>query len=96
MVETSGDGRVNFYSRVQMYLFKAKQAAQAEYERALADNGVTREQVAAYLEANPKFRHPFYKAAHVYAGNNADIVTLVSRAAWRRRLRPPGSACGRR
>ena len=26
-VETSGDGRVNFYSRVQMYLFKAKQAA---------------------------------------------------------------------
>src|SRR5580700_1655711 len=33
-VETSGDGRVNFYSRVQMYLFKAKQAAVAEYERA--------------------------------------------------------------
>ena len=29
-VETSGDGRVNFYSRVQMYLFKAKQAAIAE------------------------------------------------------------------
>ncbi len=23
-VETSGDGRVNFYSRVQMYLFKAR------------------------------------------------------------------------
>ena len=36
-VETSGDGRVNFYSRVQMYLFKAKQAALAEYERALDD-----------------------------------------------------------
>ena len=34
-VETSGDGRVNFYSRVQMYLFKAKQAAIAELERAL-------------------------------------------------------------
>src|SRR5580704_7037176 len=32
-VETSGDGRVNFYSRVQMYLFKAKQVAAAEYER---------------------------------------------------------------
>src|SRR5690606_510329 len=54
-VETSGDGRVNFYSRVQMYLFKAKQAAQAEYDRALEENGVTREQVAAFLEANPKF-----------------------------------------
>ncbi|MBX3197684.1 MAG: 2-hydroxyglutaryl-CoA dehydratase, partial [Labilithrix sp.] len=77
-VETSGDGRVNFYSRVQMYLFKAKQAAQAEYERALAENGVTREQVAAYLDANPKFRSPLYKAAHVYCGNNADIVAAVA------------------
>src|SRR4029079_2358394 len=54
-VETSGDGRVNFYSRVQMYLFKAKQAAVAEYERVLSENGVTREQVKAYLEATPRF-----------------------------------------
>lgn len=77
-VETSGDGRVNFYSRVQMYLFKAKQAAQAEYDRALEENGVTREQVAAYLDANPKFRSPLYKAAHVYCGNNADVVAAVA------------------
>ena len=77
-VETSGDGRVNFYSRVQMYLFKAKQAAQAEYDRALEENGVTREQVAAYLDANPKFRSPLYKASHVYCGNNADIVAAVA------------------
>ncbi|MBX3227668.1 MAG: 2-hydroxyglutaryl-CoA dehydratase [Labilithrix sp.] len=77
-VETSGDGRVNFYSRVQMYLFKAKQAAQAEYERALTEQGVTREQVAAFLDANPKFRSPFYKAKHVYCGNNADIVAAVA------------------
>ena len=77
-VETSGDGRVNFYSRVQMYLFKAKQAAQAEYTRALEENGVTREQVAAFLEASPKFRSPFYKAEHVYCGNNADMVAAVA------------------
>jgi predicted nucleotide-binding protein (sugar kinase/HSP70/actin superfamily) len=77
-VETSGDGRVNFYSRVQMYLFKAKQAAQAEYQRALDEQGVTREQVAAFLDANPKFRSPFYKAKHVYCGNNADIVAAVA------------------
>ncbi len=50
-VETSGDGRVNFYSRVQMYLFKAKQSAIAEYERALTENGVTREQVQAFLDS---------------------------------------------
>jgi predicted nucleotide-binding protein (sugar kinase/HSP70/actin superfamily) len=77
-VETSGDGRVNFYSRVQMYLFKAKQAAVAEYERALEENGVTREQVAAFLEASPKFRSPLYKPPHVYAGNNADLVAAIA------------------
>lgn len=77
-VETSGDGRVNFYSRVQMYLFKAKQAAIAEYERALEENGVTREEVQAVLEAMPRFRSPFYKAPHVYAGNSADIVAAVA------------------
>ncbi|HVJ92919.1 MAG TPA: 2-hydroxyglutaryl-CoA dehydratase, partial [Labilithrix sp.] len=77
-VETSGDGRVNFYSRVQMYLFKAKQAAHAEYERALEEHGVTREQVAAFLDANPKFRSPLYKAKHVYCGTNADIVAAVA------------------
>ena len=77
-VETSGDGRVNFYSRVQMYLFKAKQAAQAEYTRALEEHGVTKEQVQAFLESSPRFRSPFYKPAHIYAGNNADLVAAVA------------------
>ena len=57
---------------------QGEQAAQAEYERALQENGVTREQVAAFLEANPKFRSPFYKAKHVYCGNNADVVAAVA------------------
>src|SRR4029079_158817 len=73
-VETSGDGRVNFYSRVQMYLFKAKQAAIAEYERALALHGVTKDQVKAFLEANPRFGRALHKAPHAYAGNCADLV----------------------
>src|SRR5271168_3869330 len=65
-VETSGDGRVNFYSRVQMYLFKARQSAGAEYERALKAHGVTREQVKAFLESSPKFASPLYRSAHHY------------------------------
>jgi len=77
-VETSGDGRVNFYSRVQMYLFKAKQAAAAEYDRALSEQGVTKEQVQAFLNANPKFKSPLYKAPHAYAGNCADLVAAVA------------------
>ncbi len=77
-VETSGDGRVNFYSRVQMYLFKAKQAAVAEYERALTAHGVTREQVKAFLEATPRFGSALHKAPHAYAGNCADLVAEVA------------------
>ncbi len=77
-VETSGDGRVNFYSRVQMYLFKAKQAAIAEYDRALGEHGVTREQVQAFLDSSPRFRSALYKPAHLYSGNNADLVAAVA------------------
>jgi predicted nucleotide-binding protein (sugar kinase/HSP70/actin superfamily) len=77
-VETSGDGRVNFYSRVQMYLFKAKQAAIAEYERALDTYGVTRDQVKAFLDANPRFASALHKAPHVYSGNCADLVAEVA------------------
>jgi predicted nucleotide-binding protein (sugar kinase/HSP70/actin superfamily) len=77
-VETSGDGRVNFYSRVQMYLFKAKQAALAEYNQALDENGVTREQVEAYLASSKRFASSLYKAPHRYAGNSADVVASVA------------------
>ena len=77
-VETSGDGRVNFYSRVQMYLFKAKQAAVAEYERALEEHKLTREEVKAFLEANPKFARGLHKPEHAYAGICADIVAEIA------------------
>jgi predicted nucleotide-binding protein (sugar kinase/HSP70/actin superfamily) len=77
-VETSGDGRVNFYSRVQMYLFKAKQAAIAELERAHVENGVTPEQVRAFLDANPRFDRALHKAPHAYAGTAADLVAQVA------------------
>jgi predicted nucleotide-binding protein (sugar kinase/HSP70/actin superfamily) len=77
-VETSGDGRVNFYSRVQMYLFKAKKAAVAEYDRACQENGVTREEVKAFLEATPSFSNALHKAPHRYSGNCADLVAEVA------------------
>ncbi|HRG99005.1 MAG TPA: 2-hydroxyglutaryl-CoA dehydratase [Polyangiaceae bacterium] len=92
-VETSGDGRVNFYSRVQMYLFKAKQAAAAEYAQALEEHGVTKPQVEAFLEANPSFASALHKAPHVYNGNAADLVaevapyiTMTRAQRWRARI----------
>jgi len=77
-VETSGDGRVNFYSRVQMYLFKAKQAASAELDRACGEHGVTLDQVRAFLKANPRHAGSLHKAPHAYAGTAADLVAEVA------------------
>jgi predicted nucleotide-binding protein (sugar kinase/HSP70/actin superfamily) len=76
-VETSGDGRVNFYSRIQMYLFKARKAASAEYERACLDAGVTPEEVKVFLEATPSFASSLHKAPHRYSGNCADLVAEI-------------------
>jgi predicted nucleotide-binding protein (sugar kinase/HSP70/actin superfamily) len=77
-VETSGDGRVNFYSRVQMYLFKAKQAAAAELERACSEHAVSAEQVRAFVQANPRLGNALHKAPHAYAGTAADLVAEVA------------------
>ncbi|MEZ4288332.1 MAG: 2-hydroxyglutaryl-CoA dehydratase [Polyangiales bacterium] len=76
-VETSGDGAVNFYSRVQMFLFKARQRAQEEYQQVLASYGLTDEQVRAYVKGS-KFAHPLHKAPHVNAGTAADVVHAVA------------------
>jgi predicted nucleotide-binding protein (sugar kinase/HSP70/actin superfamily) len=92
-VETSGDGRVNFYSRVQMYLFKARQAAAAEYEKALGEHGVTLEQVKGFLAKSKRFGGTLHKAPHAYGGTPADLVAEIapyikkSRAQrWRERI----------
>lgn len=87
-VETSGDGRVNFYSRVQMYLFKAKLAAQDELHRAFAETGTTREQLEAFLAKHPRLASSLHKAPHAVSGSAADLVyeiaPLVTKSAWQR------------
>ena len=73
-VETSGDGAVNFYSRVQMYMFKARERARQEYQDTLAQYGISEEQAREFLKNNPRYAHTFYKAPHVSAGTGADII----------------------
>ena len=73
-VETSGDGAVNFYSRVQMYMFKARERARQEYQDALAHHGITEEQAREFLEKNRRYTGTFYKAPHVVAGTGADLI----------------------
>jgi predicted nucleotide-binding protein (sugar kinase/HSP70/actin superfamily) len=76
-VETSGDGAVNFYSRVQMFLFKARQRAQEEFAQALAQHGVTEEEVREFVRGS-RYADPFFKAPHMAAGTAADLVHHVA------------------
>jgi predicted nucleotide-binding protein (sugar kinase/HSP70/actin superfamily) len=73
-IETNGDGAVNVYSRVQMQLFKAKQAAQKEVDKALADVGMTLDEVRAYIVKHPEYNHPFHKAPHKAGSTTADLI----------------------
>ncbi|MFW6051722.1 MAG: 2-hydroxyglutaryl-CoA dehydratase [Myxococcota bacterium] len=76
-VETSGDGAVNFYSRVQMFLFKAKQRAQQELEAALKQHGVTADQVRELVKSR-RYGSALHKAPHRTAGTAADLVHEVA------------------
>jgi predicted nucleotide-binding protein (sugar kinase/HSP70/actin superfamily) len=77
-VETSGDGAVNFQSRVQMYLFKARQAAAEDFENALKTTGMTVEKLRAFLKANPKYAAGLHKSPHFAASTPADLVHEVA------------------
>jgi len=76
-IETNGDGAVNVYSRVQMQLFKAKQQAQREVEKALEETGQTMEDVQAWLAKHPKYRHAFHKSPHRAGSTAADLIYEV-------------------
>ncbi len=77
-VETSGDGATNFYSRVQMYLYKARQAAEEELAATLAEHGLSRADVEAFLAAHPKYASPLHKSPHAACGSAADLVHEVA------------------
>jgi len=76
-IETNGDGAVNVYSRVQMQLFKAKQLAQKEVDKALADVGMTMEEVRAYLVKHPELNSAFHRSPHKAGCTTADLVYEV-------------------
>ncbi len=59
-IETSGDGAVNVYSRVQMYLFKARQRAEAEYRETLAAAGLDQAAAERQLARTGKARTLHY------------------------------------
>src|SRR5262249_40323546 len=77
-IETWGDGKVDVHSRVQMFLFKARLAAQKEYADMLAKFGVTAEQVKAFLDTHPSFASALHRAPHAAAGTAGDRLAEVA------------------
>ena len=71
-IETSGDGAVNVHSRVQMFLFKARKRARAEFDQALEQKGWTLEQ--ARKRVGKAFKNALRYPKHVVAGTGANAI----------------------
>ena len=59
-IETSGDGEIHAYSRVQMALSSAKAAAAAEFERILQTVRHPLDEIRSFISAHPELRHPLH------------------------------------
>jgi predicted nucleotide-binding protein (sugar kinase/HSP70/actin superfamily) len=79
-IETSGEGEINAYSRVQMALGEARIRAKAEFEQALASTGKQLDEIKAYATRHRSLRNPFYPVPRRpgIAGVAANFVLHVS------------------
>jgi len=77
-IETSGDGKVNVQSRVQMFLFKARLSAQKEYAEALAKLGLDAAKVRQFFGAHPEMASGLHRSPHAAAGTAADRLAEVA------------------
>jgi hypothetical protein len=73
-IETTGDGKVNVHSRVQMMLFRAHERARAEFDQALKDTGLTLEEARALAKKDRLSSNALHRPAHVVAGTAANEV----------------------
>lgn len=57
-IETSGEGDINAYSRVQMALGEARTRCRDEFQAAVARSGHALEDIRAYVARHPELRRP--------------------------------------
>ncbi len=74
-VETTGDGAVNVYSRVQMMLFKARQVAERELNDELQKQGLDLAQARHKIAQNPWLRRTL---RHEHRGAAATAANVVA------------------
>ena len=73
-IETNGDGAVNVYSRVQMQLFKARQAAEKEVQDTLVQTGWTMQEFKSRASRHPKLASATHCSAHAGACTTLDLL----------------------
>lgn len=77
-IETTGDGKVNVQSRVQMMLFRARERAEAEFTAALEEKGLDVDTLKARVAGSRRWRNPLFRPAHKRAGVATNLVYAVS------------------
>jgi len=75
-IETTGDGAVNVHSRVLMYLFKARQKAQQEYDALRQASGRSQEELERLARRHRYARSLFYPPHHV-AGTASNVLIAI-------------------
>ncbi|MCP3688520.1 MAG: 2-hydroxyglutaryl-CoA dehydratase [Gammaproteobacteria bacterium] len=79
-IETSGDGAVNIYSRIQMALFKAKTRAQKEIEQLCEKDGKKNSNFNERVSLRKKLdRSTLYPRHAGYAGTLANIIRIYGK-----------------
>jgi ElaB/YqjD/DUF883 family membrane-anchored ribosome-binding protein len=63
-VETSGDGEIHAYSRVQMALADAKNKARQEFAEALAKSQHSLDDIRQFVRDRPWLQSPLYRVPH--------------------------------
>lgn len=76
-IETSGDGAVNVYSRVQMQLFKAKKRAEQEVHLALETKSLNLSDYVKYLKKNSRYSKALFHPKHHYGCSTADMIASL-------------------
>ena len=77
-IETTGDGKVNVHSRIQMMLFRARQNAQAELKEALDKAGLDEETFKTRVSKSRRWSNPFLRPKHVMAGVATNLAYAVA------------------
>ncbi len=79
-VETSGEGDINAYSRVQMALGEAKARCKDEFKAVLERCGYALDDIRAYVAAHRELRRPLYRVPHAkgVVGRAANFILHVA------------------